>query len=490
MKGKKVTIYFIIIFMLLLSFSQNIVSYAIEGGNNGEVLADEPYGDSGLPSSYEDCKYYDVWIPYNKTVEDVGGIADDVKTIESTYDYTAYTYKYNENRMGAFVQTEYANDVVNSYGLSWSTDSETGLLYTTVNGAKIYHCALGKGLFCYSPVTDGEFFDWAGATGILFDIILTDGTVIHFVLGDGIGQIHSNQVGKYDGWTDSIANFQAGNSQDDTIYHTTDMPNEMYSYWFQCASTHMFEVCGSSSKFMSHYNIGSEDSQNQIMYVRIYNLSIGTQEGRDKVKPVSGKEEDYKVTVSRESNVTAVQADGSDNSDIGAVFVAGQYSEMELSAYAKLTEMNIQEIYLDDAQVQNLNGGELSAVTNWKNNVDAIKEETAVQKIFRVGTQLVGILFSVWMLLLYLGFWFDRLNNFFEFSVVEILSFGRLRVSDTEEECTFKATELSKTDVRTVNHRAILTICLIGLAFGVLIITGILYSIISKIVVTATNFFK
>lgn len=53
-------------------------------------------------------------------------------------------------------------------------------------------------------------------------------------------------------------------------------------------------------------------------------------------------------------------------------------------------------------------------------------------------------------------------------------------MSETEEECTFRAKNLGKGDRKTVNHRAILFICLIGVAFGVLIISGWFYVVLRK----------
>ena len=96
---------------------------------------------------------------------------------------------------------------------------------------------------------------------------------------------------------------------------------------------------------------------------------------------------------------------------------------------------------------------------------------------------MFGILLMVWCVLIYLAYWFDRINNLFDFDLLVILTLGKLRISETEEDCTFSLASLTKeTGIRTVNHRAILGICITGIAFGVIVISGYLYRAISALV--------
>lgn len=185
----------------------------------------------------------------------------------------------------------------------------------------------------------------------------------------------------------------------------------------------------------------------------------------------------------------AGNTDGSNDLGVDPLVFKGFYPEADLSAYCKLTEANIVEMYLDDAQIQNLTGDELEAIDNWKTNAGIEDTDTKIVKFIRKIVQLFGIILTVWALLFYLSFWFDRLNNFFDFSLVEVLSFKKLRTSDTDEECTYRASDLGKTNQRTVNHRAVLSISLIAIAFGVLLITGLIYNLISGIVLKAIKFF-
>lgn len=189
------------------------------------------------------------------------------------------------------------------------------------------------------------------------------------------------------------------------------------------------------------------------------------------------------------SGFTGTDGEGGNDIGVDPLVFKGFYPEADLSAYCKLVECNINEMYIDDAQIQNLTGDELEAIDNWKTNAGIEDTDTKIVKFIRKIVQLFGIILTVWALLFYLSFWFDRLNNFFDFSLVEVMSFKKLRTSDADEECTYRASDLGKTNQRTVNHRAVLSISLIAIAFGVLLITGLIYNLISGIVLKAIKFF-
>lgn len=160
---------------------------------------------------------------------------------------------------------------------------------------------------------------------------------------------------------------------------------------------------------------------------------------------------------------------------------AGYWSEEELSAYAKVVELNVDNL-LDDALRENLSQDDLESVAIWERNVFEDIEQGGFIRFARILVQIFGIMFTVWMIFLYIAYWFDRVNNFFYIDFLGILSFGYLHMSDTEEECTFHIKDLGKGDRKTVNHRAILFVCLCGIAFGVFIISGFYYQVIGALV--------
>ena len=88
---------------------------------------------------------------------------------------------------------------------------------------------------------------------------------------------------------------------------------------------------------------------------------------------------------------------------------------------------------------------------------------------------LFGILFEVWMMFIYLAYWFDRINNFIEVSLLSIITFGKLRISPDENECTFSVKSLASSEMRTINHKKLLGVVIVGLAFGALIISGTIF---------------
>jgi hypothetical protein len=176
-------------------------------------------------------------------------------------------------------------------------------------------------------------------------------------------------------------------------------------------------------------------------------------------------------------------ADGSTTTSSGMVVINNvYYTEEELSAYRKLGEMNIDEQYLSDATRNNLGVEDLDAVTNWQNNVNSIQKESGIVSVIRKITQLLGILLTIYVIFIYIAYWFDRLNNFLDIDLLKILTFGKFMISEDEDSCTYKTKDFGDGKTKTVNHRAILTICVIGLVFATLIMTGTLYTLIMKLV--------
>lgn len=143
---------------------------------------------------------------------------------------------------------------------------------------------------------------------------------------------------------------------------------------------------------------------------------------------------------------------------------------------------------IEFTDINNMNRGDIYDVENWKNDLEKSNSEGILIKGGRFISILFGIIFEVWMLLIYLSYWFDRLNNFFDFSILSILTFGRLRISPDESECTFSMSDLGKGEKRTVNHKKILEVCIIGLAFGSLIVSGAIFTILQELVNKVLDF--
>lgn len=152
---------------------------------------------------------------------------------------------------------------------------------------------------------------------------------------------------------------------------------------------------------------------------------------------------------------------------------AGYWTEDELSIYSKLIESPVD---LSNAVRENLTQDQLQGLSMWeRENKHNIEEGGAINLLRRV-VMLAGILFTIWMALIYCAYWFDRINNIFYIDTLGILTFGHLHMSDNEQESTFRVKDIGKENHKTVRHRDILFICLAGTAFGVAIITGGIYT--------------
>ena len=159
----------------------------------------------------------------------------------------------------------------------------------------------------------------------------------------------------------------------------------------------------------------------------------------------------------------------------------GFWNEEQLSSYCKLYELNVQDI-LDSANRESLDQSSLTNLANWENNVgNNDSEDTIIIKFLRTLVQVMGIWLTLRMSLLYLAFWFDRINNIFDFDLLGRLSYGRLHVAADDSEATYSKGGTGK-DGKTVSHKDILKIILISYVFGALILTGTLYGFIAAIV--------
>lgn len=157
---------------------------------------------------------------------------------------------------------------------------------------------------------------------------------------------------------------------------------------------------------------------------------------------------------------------------------AGYWNEEQLGAYCRVLEINVDNI-LSLATREGLGFNEMEGLAAWERNIKYDNEDSGLIGWLRRIIMIMGIIFIIWVTLIYCAYWFDRVNPFY-IDALGILTLGHLHMSETEEECTFRAKNLGKGDRKTVNHRAILFICLIGVAFGVLIISGWFYVVLRK----------
>lgn len=453
--------------LILLSVPINV--HAASGVNNGNAY-DDPFGNSGISSSLGgDAKYYDFYVPYNLTLKDIGGYATSVTYSDSSKfkgwgdgslpkDEDLAKHPYNLNRQ--------ENKGSTWLGLDVKIDPNTDFEYVEKNNGKFYIASLGKCLFNYSALKDEGFFEFSvlSQTGVLYDVILKDGTIIHFATGDGMGTPHT-----LNDTSDSVTS----SGQDGVSISFSTLKMKQYKNLLHALRPNQLLECfcntGALDKFISYYKISES---NPIMYIRMYNKTL--------------KDGDF--TINSGFNDFMGKADTNNLNFNNSQYMKGYYSEMDLGTWNKLAEQNIQADLLDNANRDNLNSNELNNLENWENNIEQDSQEGGFIYWARRIVSIFGIILIIWIILIYIAYWFDKLNNIVDFDLLLILTFGRLRVSDTEDDCTFSMKDMGKTGTRTVNHRAILLICIVGITFGVLVVSGVLYKVLSKLVNTVLNF--
>lgn len=154
------------------------------------------------------------------------------------------------------------------------------------------------------------------------------------------------------------------------------------------------------------------------------------------------------------------------------------YSESDLSAYVKLQEVDVSAMLPKDRS--SLSQNELENLSSWEDNVKNSKKEYGFIAWMRIIVMWVGIIFTIYIFLLYLAYWFDKLNSIIDLDVLSILTFGRLHVAIDDKEANFSLGK--KQDRMTVSHKDMLFICITGLIFGTLLITGTFYKLVAGFV--------
>ena len=187
------------------------------------------------------------------------------------------------------------------------------------------------------------------------------------------------------------------------------------------------------------------------------------------------------VAVKSCPGVVAVNSIDAANICTGAVN-AGIWTEEELSSFVKLNDEDDLIPLLDGAIRSMLTQSDVESLANWERNVNNNTSDSGAIHYLRIFVMFMGIILIVWSVFIYLSYWFDRINNFADVDLLGILTFNKLHISDTEEECTFHLKTLGKTDKKTVNHKAICTVSITGICFGTLIVSGVLYRLLNSFI--------
>lgn len=437
------------------SSSSTSASFSVD--NDGKFReAGKVYGDSGIAPSFKDCDYYDCYVPYAQTCEEVGGFA------------TSMSSSSKNSFVGDFIN--YENDMFHfstgDYWTLWNEggtegyEADTGLAtLTDANGTVYYVSAFPHWLWNYSE----SFYRWgfqgkgdpAVGGGEIVDIILTDGTCIHFIFGDAKADEHTN------------GGAGTSHSSDTYSFDNTNLGSHShYSNMYQAMGGEIVEIWGKSgshSKFWNKYNFNYTTGEgNHIAYIRMYNKKIS-----DNPQPASSecKNVSYKAT-------NGTKKGTSSNSGEGAG-ISGEFIEEGYFVPLSLLQENTIALPTEES----LSVLDKDTLMGWRQDIEN-RNANKVISYERAIVMLLGILLCVYGIFLYVAFHFDSVNNILDISLLSILTFGRLYVSPDGEMSTWG----KSAGRQSVTHTNIMKIVFVTELVGVLIASGKMYSIILAVI--------
>ena len=489
-------------------------------GNDGQPknTADECFQDSGLVSSFANVEYVDCAVPYAITIAQLGGTYKE--TVTGVHEWyrpspsTAglggvYTFKPStstkavgdagnrENDYSTSILQGCMNKLREKYPkISVQREDVSGANYVEVNGIRYYMAAVGQYFYNMSATTAGH--DWLKTThGSIFDVILTDGQVFHFIMADCMGTSHSakNEATTYFTCVDSSrtnCSTLCRKAENAKTYERTPLirdfyagiiygaqPSQLLEIWYGAKAQGYNEASVANQpvmKYMSENNV-------HIAYIRRYNLTVAD---LDTIQLNTGVPKGASWHMVYEANSAEAKAL---NAGANAKAVRVGYQEQELSSWVRLAESDLTE-QLDNANLDNLKGDELVSIYNWKTIVTDSNAPVYL-KVIRIVIQLIGVLMLLWSILLYVGYWLDTTNNLIDINIVGILTLGKL-ISGREEDSNYnQPVESGKnTKVKIVSHKNIMLICGVTILFAVLILTGTLYNLLTSLIYTILDIFK
>ena len=157
----------------------------------------------------------------------------------------------------------------------------------------------------------------------------------------------------------------------------------------------------------------------------------------------------------------------------------GYFSEEQLGSYCKLGEASIHDLYLGNALRDNLTQENITSLSNWQRNIQSSDSELGYIRYLRIAVSFLGIVLCLYGALLYIAYWFDRLNTFIQLEMLNILTLGKLHAVNEDGDSNWS---LTKEGTKKVTHGQVIFISLLSMGFGTLLITGTFYRIVSEFV--------
>lgn len=456
----------VVVFIVSLLFSSISVSAEkFEFDNNGNTKLN-PYGkNTSIPPSYEGLEYYDCYVPYAKKVKEIGGLCTSGLTDKQNGKEHSSMPEANQNYfVGDHVNYEYPYlDLSYSSGGflpkgkyigAYETDTNA-TIWEDANGNKYYGFAIQR--FFYPE--DKKYFPWSIENrGQLVDVILTNGTVIHFVVADA--NSHEDCNG-YDGDTSSGT---------DRVCNTLNFPQ--YQYLFSSVAGNCIELWARSpddcSVFGKKYGLRTDGTGAHIAYYRMYKGTIMENPTRTSK---AGKEAAY--SLNGEVIVTDTQPDqgrvtensgGTSEGENGKVSLGDDAvlkDEFELEGMKDFkSKISDKAEKIDLVDINTLNTDEIENMSYIKNNISSSSKEKIMTTI-RVSIVALGILMLLYIILLIIAISFDNANTFFDFSLLGVFTLGRLNLVDDEK------------NGRGFTMKKLIRVCVVLFVVSAMLISGV-----------------
>lgn len=429
--------------------------------NNGNTKK-VPYGkNTSIPSSYEGLDYYDCYLPYAKKVKEIGGLCTSGLTdIQNGNTHSAMPEANQNYFVGDYVnyQSDYSQlsscsgGTIPSGKYPTQYETDTGAaMYVDDNGNKYYSFAIQRFFYEY----ESAYYSWSTENrGQLVDVILTDGTVIHFVVGDANGHMDTNG---YEGDT------SAGT---DRVCNTLNFPQ--YRYLFSSIAGNCIELwgrSGSNNSFADKYNLQTSGDGVHIAYYRMYNGKIMDNPERTRD---AGKEGAYSLDGEMILTDTSPDEGMVQQHEEGEEFNAEGSAKEKLVSEEELTGMEGLSDYMkDDASpislpgVDSLSGEERRTLSSIYDNLNVSTTEKVVHYV-RVGIVFVGMMMFLYIVILLVSFVFDSVNSLVDFSMLRVVTLGRLSFEDNERKGR-----------HYVQRHVVLTVVALFLIGGILVSGGV-----------------
>lgn len=153
-------------------------------------------------------------------------------------------------------------------------------------------------------------------------------------------------------------------------------------------------------------------------------------------------------------------------------------SAMDEGQFAVLSNWDTSLVTM--AQKEWLSVNEQKQIATWKSNID--NNSMTYVSFMRRLISFIGIFITIWCLFFALSYYMDRVNNFFDVSMMNIVTMGRLQISpDNSSTFNKSSKEVSKSEIKLVNRRDVIFIVMIGCVVGVLLVSGGIYGLVNMI---------